>query len=211
MDRLSDIRTLLSPSISPHAVLIWSEVFLLDCWITICVNNYRFTVSYVIYQLVKVHPSCGIELLGTYCYRFWIENDTNFMFGKIIFTNGVLHETEALAFWTHVYVVLNTPLYLNYHVVSCQYHIRLFYPYLLRYFPLSRQECVFLAHQTKGHMSFCHHLASIVRRNFSYLNLLLWNHHWTRLNQIWRRWSLGVPLSKLCPRSPRCIKDGSCC
>ena len=108
--------------------------FLLDCWITICVNNYRFTVSYVIYQLVKVHPSCGIELLGTYCYRFWIENDTNFMFGKIIFTKGVLHEAEALAFWTHVYVVLNTPLYLNYHVVSCQYHIRLFYPYLLRYF-----------------------------------------------------------------------------
>ena len=37
----------------------------------------------------------------------------------------------------------------------------------------------FLAHLAKGKVSFCHHLASVVRRlssiNFSHFNLLLWN------------------------------------
>ena len=34
-----------------------------------------------------------------------------------------------------------------------------------------------LAHLAKGHVSFCHHLASVVRPsvNFSHFNLLLWN------------------------------------
>jgi hypothetical protein len=32
----------------------------------------------------------------------------------------------------------------------------------------------FLAHLTKGNVSFCHHLASVVV-NFSHFNLLLWN------------------------------------
>ena len=30
-----------------------------------------------------------------------------------------------------------------------------------------------LAHLAKGHVSFCHHLASVVRRKLSHLNLLL--------------------------------------
>jgi hypothetical protein len=31
----------------------------------------------------------------------------------------------------------------------------------------------FLVHLAKGHVSFCHHLASVVRRKLSHLNLLL--------------------------------------
>ena len=38
-------------------------------------------------------------------------------------------------------------------------------------------------------------------------NLLLWN-YWANLNQTLLKWSLGVPLSKLCPSAPSCIKDG---
>jgi hypothetical protein len=50
-------------------------------------------------------------------------------------------------------------------------------------------------------VSFCHHLASVVRRKLSHLNLLLWN-AWTKLNQTWQGWSLGGSLSKLCPTDP---------
>ena len=42
----------------------------------------------------------------------------------------------------------------------------------------------FLAQLAKGHVSFCHHLASIVRHKLSHLNLLLWN-CWTKLNLTW--------------------------
>ena len=38
-------------------------------------------------------------------------------------------------------------------------------------------------------------------------NLLLWN-YCANLNQTLLKWSLGVPLSKLCPSAPSCIKDG---
>ena len=38
-------------------------------------------------------------------------------------------------------------------------------------------------------------------------NLLLWN-YWANLNQTWLKWSLGGPLSKLCPSVPSCIQDG---
>ena len=38
-------------------------------------------------------------------------------------------------------------------------------------------------------------------------NLLLWN-YWANLNQILLKWSLGGPLSKLCPSAPFCIQDG---
>ena len=38
-------------------------------------------------------------------------------------------------------------------------------------------------------------------------NLLLWN-YWANLNQTLLRWSLGGPLSKLCPSAPSCIQDG---
>ena len=38
-------------------------------------------------------------------------------------------------------------------------------------------------------------------------NLLLWN-YWPNLNQTLLKWSLGGPLSKLCPSAPSCIQDG---
>ena len=69
---------------------------------------------------------------------------------------------------------------------------------------------IFLAHLAKGHVSFCHHLASgVVRRKLSHLNLLLWN-CWTKLNQTWQGWSLGGSLSKLCPTALPSIQDGCC-
>ena len=37
--------------------------------------------------------------------------------------------------------------------------------------------------------------------------LLLWN-YWGNLNQTLLKWSLGGPLSKLCPSAPSCIQDG---
>ena len=67
----------------------------------------------------------------------------------------------------------------------------------------------FLAHLAKGHVSFCHHLSSVIRRKLSHLNLLLWN-PWTKLNQTWQRWSLGGSLSKFCPTNPPSIQDGCC-
>jgi hypothetical protein len=59
----------------------------------------------------------------------------------------------------------------------------------------------FLAHLAKGHVSFCHHLASVVRRKLSHLNLLLRN-HWAIYNQTLVEWSLDGPLPKLCPVIP---------
>ena len=38
-------------------------------------------------------------------------------------------------------------------------------------------------------------------------NLLLWN-YWANLNQALLKWSLGGPLSKLCPSVPSCIQNG---
>ena len=35
----------------------------------------------------------------------------------------------------------------------------------------------------------------------------LWN-YWSNLNQTLLKWSLGGPLSKLCPSAPSCIQDG---
>ena len=60
-----------------------------------------------------------------------------------------------------------------------------------------------------GHVSFWYHLASVVRRKLSHLNLLLWN-PWTKLTQTWQGWSLGGSLSKLCPTDPPYIQDGCC-
>jgi hypothetical protein len=39
-------------------------------------------------------------------------------------------------------------------------------------------------------------------------NLLLW-HYWANLNQTLLKWSLGGPLSKLCPSAPSCIQDSA--
>jgi hypothetical protein len=37
-------------------------------------------------------------------------------------------------------------------------------------------------------------------------NLLLWN-YWANLNQTLLKWSIGGPLSKLCPSAQSCIQD----
>ena len=71
------------------------------------------------------------------------------------------------------------------------------------------KSCSFLPHLAKGHVSFCHHLASVVRRKLSHLNLLLWD-PWTKLNQTWLGWSLGGSRSKLCPTDLPSIEDGCC-
>jgi hypothetical protein len=58
----------------------------------------------------------------------------------------------------------------------------------------------FLAHLAKGHVSFCHHLVSVVRRKLSHLNFL--RNHWANCNQTLVEWSLDGPLPKLCPVIP---------
>jgi hypothetical protein len=61
-----------------------------------------------------------------------------------------------------------------------------------------------------GHVSYCHHFSSVVRRpsvNISHFNLLLRN-HWTNCNQTLVEWSLDGPLSKLCPVIPTSNQDG---
>jgi hypothetical protein len=65
----------------------------------------------------------------------------------------------------------------------------------------------FLAHLAKGHVSFCNHLASFVRRKLSHFNLLLRN-HWAKCNQTLVEWSLDGPLPKLCPVIPTSNQDG---
>ena len=65
----------------------------------------------------------------------------------------------------------------------------------------------FLAHLAKGHVSFCHHLASIVRLKISHFNLLLRN-HWANCNQTLMEWSLDGPLPKLCLVIPTSNQDG---
>ena len=59
----------------------------------------------------------------------------------------------------------------------------------------------FLGHLAKDHVSFCHHLASVVRRKLSNLNLLLRNHR-ANCNQTLVEWSLDGPLPKLCTTIP---------
>ena len=43
----------------------------------------------------------------------------------------------------------------------------------------------------------------------SHLNLLLWN-RWTKIKEIWLGWSLGDPISILCPTAPPSIQNGCC-
>ena len=54
----------------------------------------------------------------------------------------------------------------------------------------------FLADLAKGHVSFCHHLAPVVCRKLSHLNILLRN-HWANCNQTLVEWSLDGPLPNL--------------
>jgi hypothetical protein len=47
----------------------------------------------------------------------------------------------------------------------------------------------------------------IISAKFVKKNILLWN-YWANLNQTLLKWSLGGPLSKLCPSVPTYIQDG---
>ena len=50
-------------------------------------------------------------------------------------------------------------------------------------------------------------LCKLEKRGMKLKKNLLWN-YWANLNQILLKWSLGGPLSKLCPSAPSCIQDG---
>ena len=66
----------------------------------------------------------------------------------------------------------------------------------------------FLAHLAKSHVSFCHHLASVVRPLYVVnFNLLLRNHR-ANCNQTLVEWYLYGPLPKLCPLIPTSNQDG---
>jgi hypothetical protein len=73
-----------------------------------------------------------------------------------------------------------------------------------------KSSALFLAHLAKSHVSFCHHLASVVcpsiRRKLSHFNLL--RNHWANCNQILVEWYLDDPLPKWCPVIPISNQDG---
>ena len=50
-------------------------------------------------------------------------------------------------------------------------------------------------------------LCKLEKRGDEIKKNLLWN-YWANLNQTLLKWSLGGPLSKLCPSAPSCIQDG---
>ena len=64
----------------------------------------------------------------------------------------------------------------------------------------------FLAHLAKGQVSFCNHLASVVRRKLSHFNLL--RNHRANCNQTLVEWFLDSPLLKLCPVIPTSNQNG---
>ena len=68
---------------------------------------------------------------------------------------------------------------------------------------------IFLAHLAKGHVSFCHHLASVVRPsvNFSHFNLLLWN-RLAKWKQTWQEASMWGPSQRLLISSRSVNKHG---
>ena len=56
--------------------------------------------------------------------------------------------------------------------------------------PLTWALLLVLFSSPKGHVRYCHHLASVVRPlTFSYFNLLLWN-NWAKWNQTWQKASI---------------------
>ena len=110
-----------------------------------------------------------------------------------------------MAFHLQVEAMLFTQVW---EYVAFVWHMRNYgYFFLLIYF--------FLAHLAKGHVSFCHHLASVcpsvrpsvVRRKLSHFKLLLRN-HWANCNQTLVEWSLDSPLLKMCPMIPTSNQDG---
>ena len=70
------------------------------------------------------------------------------------------------------------------------------------------KDILFLVHLAKGHVSFCHHLVSVVRPSYVInFNLLLRN-HWANCNQTLVEWYLYGPLPKLCLMIPTSNQDG---
>jgi hypothetical protein len=78
-----------------------------------------------------------------------------------------------------------------------------------RYLTMMQLVSFFSSPDPKGHASYCHHWASVVRPsvNFSHFNQLLWS-HWDNLNQTLVQWSLDGPLPKFCPVITTSNQDG---
>jgi hypothetical protein len=159
-----------------------------------------------LYRKVESTPPCRTPcLLSLYCLSI-----------RICFS---FHPTLLSAIW-NVILCLFWSIWIAFLCASiyivCEFELRF---------------CVysFYTHLAKGHVSFCHHLASVVRRppssvdprpsvpvrpsvvrrKLSHLNLLLWK-PWTELNQTWQGWSLGGYLSILCPTAPPSIQNDRC-
>jgi hypothetical protein len=67
---------------------------------------------------------------------------------------------------------------------------------------------LFSSPDPKGHVSYCHHWASVcLSITFSHFNQLLWSHR-ANLNQTLVEWSLDGPLPNLCPVIPTSNLDG---
>jgi hypothetical protein len=79
-----------------------------------------------------------------------------------------------ILFYNIIYVICVCLCIVVFNAYCVVFFFRLVYLML----PVS-PDCPFLAHLAKGNVSFCHHLASVVRRLssviFSHFNLLLWN------------------------------------
>jgi hypothetical protein len=87
--------------------------------------------------------------------------------------------------------------------IDASYHVSVHLAKLLQ----SRR--VLCSSDPKGHVSYCHHWASVRPLTFNQLlfNQLLWS-HWANLNQTLVEWSLDGPLPKLCPVIPTSNQDG---
>ena len=60
---------------------------------------------------------------------------------------------------------------------------------------------------SKSHYSFWPIMQIRKKGGWNKKNILLWNYR-ANLNQTLLKWSMGGPLSKLCPSAPSCIQDG---
>jgi hypothetical protein len=97
---------------------------------------------------------------------------------------------QRLPFW-----IFSTPK--NCHTLYGWYSYKVSWS-LMKGIPKFFKSPFFSSPDPKGHVRYCHHLASVVRPssvvrrpsvNFSYFNLLLWN-NWTKWNQTWQKASI---------------------
>ena len=66
----------------------------------------------------------------------------------------------------------------------------------------------FLVHLAKGHVSFCHHLSSVIVHPSYVVNFnLLLRNHWANCSQTLVEWYLYGPLPKLCLLIPTSNQD----